>query len=59
MRETVRGRWEKVHNEELSDFYASTDVTRVIKSRWIRLVGYAARIDEMKREYIDGFCEEI
>jgi hypothetical protein len=36
MRETVRGGWRKLLNEELHILYSSRDVVRVIKSRWMR-----------------------
>jgi hypothetical protein len=32
-RDEVIGEWRKLHNEELSDLYYSTNIFRVIKSR--------------------------
>jgi hypothetical protein len=32
----VTARWKKLHNEELSDFYSSPSINRIIKSRRIR-----------------------
>jgi hypothetical protein len=32
-RDEVTGQWRKVHNEELSDLYSSTNIVRVIKKR--------------------------
>jgi hypothetical protein len=35
-REEITGEWRKLHNEELSDLYCSTDIVRVIESRRMR-----------------------
>jgi hypothetical protein len=35
-RDEVTGEWRKLHNEELSDFYSSPSIIRIIKSRRIR-----------------------
>ena len=43
----VTGEWRKLHNEELSDMYSSTNVVRVVNKR--RWAGHEAR---MKRGYI-------
>jgi hypothetical protein len=32
-REEVAGGWSRLHNEDLHKFYASTNITRAIKSR--------------------------
>ena len=32
-RDEVVGEWRKLHNEELSDLYSSSNIIRVIKSR--------------------------
>jgi hypothetical protein len=45
-REEVTGGWRKLHNEELLNFHASTNIIRVVTSRRIRwarnvaLMGY-------------------
>jgi hypothetical protein len=35
-REEVAGDWRRLHNEELHNLYASSDIIRVIKSRRMR-----------------------
>jgi hypothetical protein len=35
-REEVAGGWRRLHNEELHNFYASSNIIKVIKSRIIR-----------------------
>ena len=40
----VTGEWIKLHNEELSDLYWSTNIVRVIKSRRMRWAGHVARM---------------
>jgi hypothetical protein len=35
-REEVAGDWRRLHNEELHNFYTSSDIVRVIKSRRVR-----------------------
>jgi hypothetical protein len=44
------GSWRRQHNEELHNFYTSPNI-RVIKSRRIRWVGYAAWMGEMRNAY--------
>jgi hypothetical protein len=34
-KEVVRG-WRRLHNEELHNLYPSSNIIRVIKSRWMR-----------------------
>jgi len=54
-RDEVKGEWRKLHNEELSDLYTSTNIVRMIKKR-MRWAGHEAR---MRRRYIyiyKGFC---
>jgi hypothetical protein len=34
----------KLHNEELRDFYSSPSIVRMIKSRRVRLSGHVARV---------------
>jgi hypothetical protein len=40
-----------MHNEELHNLYASLDIIRVIKSRWIKQVRHVACIGEMRNAY--------
>jgi hypothetical protein len=42
----VRGGWRKLHNEELHDFNSSLSITRIMKSRRMRLAGHVVRIGE-------------
>ena len=35
-RDEVKGKWRKLHNEELNDSYFSPNTVRVIKSRGMR-----------------------
>jgi hypothetical protein len=41
--EEVAGGWRRLHNEELHNLYASPNISKVIKSRWMRLAGHVAR----------------
>ena len=45
-RDGVTGEWRKLHNEELNDLYSSPSIVWVIKSRRLRWVGHAARMEE-------------
>jgi hypothetical protein len=45
------GKWRKLHNEELRDFYASPSIIRIIKSRRMRWAGHVARIGEKMNAY--------
>jgi hypothetical protein len=47
----VAGSWKRLHNEELHNLYASPNIIRSIKSRRTRLVGYVARVGEMRNSY--------
>jgi hypothetical protein len=38
-KEEVAGGWRRLHNEELHNFYASPNIIKVIKSRWVRRAG--------------------
>ena len=40
----VTGEWWKLHNEELNDLYASSNIIRVIKSKSMRWAGHVARM---------------
>jgi hypothetical protein len=44
----VTEEWRKLHNEHLSDLYASPNILRVIKSRRMRWVGHLARTGERR-----------
>jgi len=46
--EVTRGKWRKLHEEELNDLYCSPNIVRVIKSRRMRLAGRLARMGERK-----------
>jgi len=48
--EEVTGEW-RLHNEELNDLYASTNIVRVIKSRRMRWAGHVARMGEERGVY--------
>jgi hypothetical protein len=47
----VKGKWKKLHNEELRDFYSSPCIIRIIKSRWMRWAGHIARMGEKRNVY--------
>jgi hypothetical protein len=47
-RDKVRGKWKKLHNEELNDLCSSPNIVRVIKSRRMWWAGHVARIGERK-----------
>ena len=50
-RDAVTGEWRKLHNEELTDLYASSNIIRVIKSRRMRWVDHVVRTGERKGAY--------
>ena len=45
-RDEVTGKWRRLHNEELNDFYSSPNIVREIKSRRMRWAGHVARMGE-------------
>ena len=45
-RDGFTGEWRRLHNEELNEFFPSTNI--VIKSRRIGWAGHVARIDELR-----------
>jgi hypothetical protein len=47
-REKVGGDWRRLHNEELHNLYASSDIIRVIKLRIMRGAEHAARMGDMR-----------
>jgi hypothetical protein len=50
-KEEVVGGWRRLHNEELKNFHASSNIIRVIISRRMRWTGHVARIGEMRRAH--------
>jgi hypothetical protein len=50
-REKVVGDWRRLHNEELHNLYASSNIITVIKSRRIRWPWHVARMEEMRNSY--------
>jgi hypothetical protein len=50
-REEVAGDWRRLHNEELHNLYASSNIIRVIKSGRMRWVGYVACMRETRYAY--------
>jgi hypothetical protein len=50
-RDEETGDWRKLHNEELHNFYFSSRIIRVIKSRSMRWAGYVARMGEKRNVY--------
>jgi len=48
--EVVRG-WRRLHNEELRNLYASSNIVKVRKSRRMRWVGHVACVREMRNAY--------
>jgi hypothetical protein len=42
----VTGSWRKLHNEELNDLYSSPSITRMIKSRGMRMAGRVGRMED-------------
>jgi hypothetical protein len=45
-RDEVMGNWRTLHNEELHNFYPSSNIIRMIKSRRMRWAGHVARMGE-------------
>jgi hypothetical protein len=43
--------WIKLHIEELHNFYTSSDIFRVIKSRKMRWAGHVTRMDALRNPY--------
>jgi hypothetical protein len=43
-RDEVTGGWRKLNNEELHNLYCSPSIIRMMKSRWMRWAGHAARM---------------
>jgi len=55
-RDEVTGKWGRLHNEEVTDLYSSSNVIRVIKLRRMRGVGLVARMG--RREVHTGLGGE-
>jgi hypothetical protein len=55
----VAGGWKRLHNEELHNLYASSNIIRVIKSRRMRLARHVERTGEMRNVYniLFGKCK--
>jgi hypothetical protein len=47
-RDEETGGWRKLHNQELHNFYSSTGIIRMIKSRKMRWAGHVTRIGEKR-----------
>jgi hypothetical protein len=43
--------WRRLHNEELHNLYASSNIIRVIKLKRIRSAGYVEHMGEMRKVY--------
>jgi hypothetical protein len=50
-RDKLTGEWWRLQNEELTDLYSSPNVSRVIKSRRMRLAGQVAHMGERRGIY--------
>jgi len=50
-RDEVTGEWRKLHDEELSDLYCSSNNVLMVKSRRMRWVGHVARIGQRRDAY--------
>jgi hypothetical protein len=47
-KEEVMADWRRLHNEELNNLYASTNIIKAIKSRWMKWAGCVARVEAIK-----------
>jgi hypothetical protein len=50
-REKVAGGWGRLHNEELRNLYALSNIIMVVKSRRMRWMGLVELMGEMKNAY--------
>jgi hypothetical protein len=50
-RNEVTEGWRKLYNEELHNFYSSPSITRMIKSKRMRLAGHVARMGQKRNVY--------
>jgi hypothetical protein len=44
-KDEVTGEWRKLHNVELRDLYSPPSKIRIIRGKWMRLVGHVARME--------------
>jgi hypothetical protein len=47
-KEELAGDWRRLHNEELHNLYASSNIVRVMKSRGMRWTGHVPRMGKMR-----------
>jgi hypothetical protein len=50
-RDEVKGKWRKLHNQELNDLYSSPTIVRVMKQRRMRWTGHVARMGDGRGVY--------
>jgi hypothetical protein len=50
-REEVTGGWRKLCNEELHNFYSSSNIIKMIKPRRMRWAGHVVRMGEKRNAY--------
>ena len=50
-RDEVSAEWGKLHNEELNELSASSNIVRLIKSRRMRWAGHVARMGTRRGVY--------
>jgi hypothetical protein len=50
-RDEVTEDWKKLHNEELHSLYSSSNTIRMIKTMWMRLAMYVARMGAKRNAY--------
>jgi hypothetical protein len=56
-RDEAAGEWRRLLNEELHDLYCSPNISRVMKSRRMRLAEHVACMG-VRRGVYTGFCGE-
>jgi acyl-coenzyme A synthetase/AMP-(fatty) acid ligase len=50
-RDEVTRKWRKLHSEDVSNFYSSPNIVRMIKSRRMRWTGHVALMGERRGVY--------
>jgi hypothetical protein len=50
-RNKIIGGWRKIHDEKLHNLHPSTNISRRLKYRWMRLAGHAAFRGEKRNAY--------